>query len=280
MYVALRDLSPEFMVPGIFRVPPNTVTLLDTNRAFIEAYMVGLNHEMARELLWRGYPTDQRGTYFAQFWDPSCRVPPALTQADRDARKDITPIHTWALSSRLGDHQPPDPGRTPGNEIVLVIRGELLRRYPNTIVYAAPGVTDNAGNFNLDEANEEIPIFRGTIPPDVTFLGFNLTEQDVRDRQLYFVLQEQPTEPRFGLNDVDAADIDPAQPLGTWDDLAWGHFGPQPRFLNVATLPNAASLPPVGAETPLWGVNAAHMARITLQTPVRVAIFGPDILPH
>ena len=31
--------------------------------------MVGLNHEFARELLWREYPTDQRGSYFRQFWD-------------------------------------------------------------------------------------------------------------------------------------------------------------------------------------------------------------------
>ena len=26
--------------------------------------MVGLNHEFARELLWREYPTDQRGQLF------------------------------------------------------------------------------------------------------------------------------------------------------------------------------------------------------------------------
>ena len=31
--------------------------------------MVGLNHEFARKLLWREYPTDQRGSYFRQFWD-------------------------------------------------------------------------------------------------------------------------------------------------------------------------------------------------------------------
>ena len=30
--------------------------------------MVGLNVEMGRELLWRGFPTDQRGTYFRHFW--------------------------------------------------------------------------------------------------------------------------------------------------------------------------------------------------------------------
>lgn len=36
---------------------------------FGDSNLVGLNHEMARELLWSEYPTDQRGTYFRQFWD-------------------------------------------------------------------------------------------------------------------------------------------------------------------------------------------------------------------
>jgi hypothetical protein len=42
---------------------------LARDRPFLEAYMVGLNHELARELLWREFPTDQRGGYFRQFWD-------------------------------------------------------------------------------------------------------------------------------------------------------------------------------------------------------------------
>jgi hypothetical protein len=102
-----------------------------------------------------------------------------------------------------------------------------------------------------------------------------LTEQNVRDRQLYFVLQEQPSEPRFGLNEVDAADVDPNAALERWADLSWGHFGANAEFIKVGTLPTATSLP----SDPLWGVNAAHLAEITLQTPVRVALFGPDMLP-
>jgi hypothetical protein len=273
MYAPLRDLSPDYLLPGVSRIPPNTVTLLDTNRAFIEAYLAGLNHEMARELLWRGYPTDQRGTYFAQFWDPSCRVPEATNDLERARRKDIVPMHTWPRTSRLGDHEPNDPGRTPGNQVVLVIRGELLRRYPNTIIYAAPLVTGSSSQ--LDESNEELPIFRGTLPPDITFLGFNLTDADVRNRQLYFVLQEQPSEPRFGLNEAPPEPIDPSQVLEFWQDLSWGHFGADAKFVKAGTLPNAGSLP----SSPAWGVNSAHFAQITLQTPVRIAIFGPDILP-
>ncbi|HXU79812.1 MAG TPA: hypothetical protein VN914_00325, partial [Polyangia bacterium] len=144
------------------------------------------------------------------------------------------------------------------------------RRYPNTIIYAAPAKGDD-----LDESQEEAPIFRGTLPPDVTFLGFNLTEQQVRQRELYFVFQEQPTEPRFGLNATEVDQLDPNADLTSWEDLAWGHFGKDAKFVKVGTLPSPKKLP----TNPLWGVNSAHMARITLQTPVRVAIFGPDILP-
>ena len=69
MYIPLRDYSEQYVLPGAELMPPNSLGLLVTNHAFIEAYMVGLNHEMGRQLLWNGYPTDQRGSYFRQFWD-------------------------------------------------------------------------------------------------------------------------------------------------------------------------------------------------------------------
>jgi hypothetical protein len=69
MYEPLKNLSPELFLPNINLIEPNSVTLLETNQPFIESFMVGLNHEFARELLWREYPTDQRGSTFRQFWD-------------------------------------------------------------------------------------------------------------------------------------------------------------------------------------------------------------------
>src|SRR4029453_6862216 len=68
MYEGLRDLSSDYLLPGLEHVPPNTATALETNPVFIEAFLGGLSTEMARELLWREFPTDQRGTYFRQFW--------------------------------------------------------------------------------------------------------------------------------------------------------------------------------------------------------------------
>src|SRR5262249_10178900 len=48
MYEPLKRLSQEWLLPGIAGVLPNTASLLLTNKIFVEAYMVGLNHEMAR----------------------------------------------------------------------------------------------------------------------------------------------------------------------------------------------------------------------------------------
>ena len=81
MYEALKEKSQDLLLPGLDKVLPDTVLGLRTNRAFVEAYMIGLNVEMARELLWRGFPTDQRGTYFRNFWGNRRRPrrPPATS---------------------------------------------------------------------------------------------------------------------------------------------------------------------------------------------------------
>ena len=71
MWQRLAAISADWILPNVGDVPRNSVSLLETNQEFIEAFMVGLNHQINRELLWNGYPTDQRGTIFQQFWDPS-----------------------------------------------------------------------------------------------------------------------------------------------------------------------------------------------------------------
>src|SRR5882762_9863960 len=96
MYKPLADHSAELFLPHINLIPQNSMTLLETNQRFIEAYMVGLNHEMARELLWREYPTDQRGSYFRQFWDVSAFLNPAPVadpEVEKDKLRDITKLH-------------------------------------------------------------------------------------------------------------------------------------------------------------------------------------------
>jgi len=230
MYAPLRDLSQQYILPGVDRIPSNSVGLLQTNHAFVESYLVGLNHEMARQLLVDGYPTDQRGSYSRQFWDVSAYVPQPgdpTGAALAEQLKDIPPINTWPLGTALGNNTGPS---APAATVVLVVRGELLKRYPNTIVFAGKTVLDTAtGELHLDESataeqTYKHPIFGATLGPDITFFGFDLTVDEALGKNpssagYFFGFVQAPTEPRFGLEPIE----DPAG-VSYWSELSWLNF--------------------------------------------------------
>ena len=256
MYAPLRDLSPQYILPGVDQVPDESVGLLETNHAFIEAYMVGLNHEMARQLLWAGYPTDCMGSYFRQFWDVSNYMPQPGDPADpvqlAEMLKDIPPINTWPLAGPLGTHQ----NRTgiAADNVALLIRGELLRRYPDTIIYAAKAKLSGDTRV-IDTSDERYPVFGGTLPSDVTFAGFNLSPQDAKGgtaaapEGFFFVFEQHPTGPRFGLEPSATATV------SQWADLAWTNFAGQQAPGGQAPRAGAAQAP-----GPAPAITAAHGA--------------------
>jgi hypothetical protein len=205
MYKPLTKRSAELFLPNINFIAQNSISLLETNQPFIESYMVGLNHEFARELLWREYPTDQRGSYFRQFWEARAYHDDANLSAEelKEKLRDIPPIHLWSRFSKLGDH---DHREVPGEneeEVVLVIRGELLKRYPNAVIYAqraawkdADGelILDPSGSADIDPTKErdlrplsdaeqdnpprtilKTPLYEAKVDPDIYFFGFDLT---------------------------------------------------------------------------------------------------------
>jgi hypothetical protein len=274
MYEPLRDAFPDMLLPGMDQIPTNSIALLQTNPSFIEAYMAGLNHEMSRELLWRGFPTDQRGTYFRQFWEAQGDLSGSSEQ-EREAHRDVTPLATWTNESRLGSHGP--RGSSEG-QLVLLIRGDLLRRYPRAMVYAVEGIWSADGTRRELGTNELYPMFRATQTPDITLLGFPLTKSVVRgaDSSLngghpgwFFMLQEQPTEPRFGLDVAKTFGGTPDH----WSDLSWGHMAANEHaFTQLVYLPIDGLLKNVVRDNVLWGKNSAQMALITKQPPFRVAI--------
>ena len=176
MYEVLRDLSQELLLPGLGHVPPNTVTLLETNAKFVESFMAGLNTEMGRELLWRGFPTDQRGTYFRQFWE--------------GAQRDIEPIDQWGARPLGENLLGPRPGREP--------RALDSRRSAEPV--SERGDLRSQGDRKSTRAGlgGKYPIFRGTLQPDITFLGFDLTSGEAtKDRRL--VLHHPGTADRTAL---------------------------------------------------------------------------------
>lgn len=301
MYAPLRDLGQEYLLPGLKQIPPDTVTLLRADHAFIESYMVGLNHEMARQLLWHEYPTDQRGSYFRQFWDVTAYLPPPSVNLDDaalvEAMKDIPPIYTWPTGNKLGANENTGPEPVVPNNLVLLIRGELLRRYPTAVIYACEGQWKEEQRELSD--HEMHPLFRGTLSPDITFFGFNLDRDTARGSDnaadnkpgWFFVIQQQVSEPRFGLEP--AKDPYEVPTVNEWNDLSWSNFGATKADLDklayapVGNQPSNLALHDVlvdgvvvnpGDTRMHWGADAAETAFIALRRPVRVAIHASLML--
>jgi hypothetical protein len=247
-YLYLARHGRAGLCPGIDEVPPDSVTLLETNPRFVEALLVGLNHEMNHELTWRTYPTDQRGTPFRRFWDRP------------DGSPDIGPIHEFG-PGRLGSHL---VNAEP--QLVLLLRGELLRRYPTAAVAAVRST--ERGELSTRPEDTLAPIFAGSFEPDIAFVGFDLREANLDDGDgWFFVIQEQPTEPRFGLDDPAAR---PGPHPTSWQEAAWSDTGLAP---GEHLTPAALAAVGLGA-LPHAGATAAAL----FQRPVRVAVHARRLL--
>jgi hypothetical protein len=285
MYEPLAKLSPELFLPSIGLVAHNSITLLQVNQRFIEAYMVGLNHEFARELLWREYPTDQRGSTFRQFWDARSAFNAQGEDDDafREKMRDIPPLHTWRPDSALGTHD--QRAATSGGEppLVLVIRGEVLKRYPNAVIYAhracwqrksvtaadaalmpclRSGGIDNSKERRFvpltpDEEASPPPakvrtsLYEAKVDPDIYFFGFDLTVDEVRGGT-----GENPGDDPGWFFVIKERPGEPRFGLDTqrdgaltlWNDLAWPDVQPGPpgSRIEIATGPAAIALSPPG----------------------------------
>lgn len=306
VYEQLKKLSQDFILPNVEKLPQDSITILQTNQRFIESYMAGLNHEMARELLWREFPTDQRGTYFRQFWD----IRDNLFESDPEKQFDIKKMHLW--NNDLGNNRartwieknPQDDGN-----IVLVVRGQLLKKYPNTMVYAQKAVynTDDPSEQRVlapdAKANVRYPLFSAELEPDIFLFGFDLTIGQIRGERIensntnpatanpgwFFVFKERPGQIKFGLDDyADELGDESGMPKSsfpeTWNDLTWEHLVDKKedlinykiRFNKVLNVTS----PEPGEPLPEWGSNAADMASILYQNPVIFARHAAEMLPE
>jgi hypothetical protein len=318
MYEPLKAISVELFLPNINLIPQNSITLIETNQKFIESYMVGLNHEFARKLLWREYPADQRGSYFRQFWDVRSFInSEGLSENElREQLYDIPELHRWSLATALGDHnQRASPGEK-GEEAVLVIRGELLKKYPTAVIYAhrAQWARKDDGTIDLTEprslveltaAEEEqpprekvrSPLYEAKADPDIYFFGFDLTIPEAKggtgqhpddDPGWFFVIKERPGEPRFGLELTRTHALEVFNEL-TWDDAMPG--GAPGQFLSATSLASVtlAQLPqddPEGKapqrdddeKVNAAAASSARWAYLLFRAPVMVAIHADEML--
>ncbi len=246
-YRLLARYDRTRLLPGVDAIPPDSVTLLETNPRFVAAFLAGVNHEVNRELLWRRYPTDQRGTPVRRFWD----------RPGGPSATDVPPMHQWAADRSLVD--------IAGGEsnLVLLIRGELLRRYPNTVVLAIPA--SGPGSPSSDETMVKRAIFAGFFDPDVAFFGFDLTDDELRlGDGWFFALQEQITEPRFGLDEARTAGG-----LTAWRQAAWPDTGIA--AATPFTIDDLAQFAVTNGLAPV-PADGATVAEALFQNPVQVLV--------
>ncbi len=277
LYQPLYDISPEWLFAGLGQLRQDVAAIAVPNQRFIEGFLLGANDEMGRTLLFNEYPTDQRGTYFRQFWD---------TRGCPNPTPDIIPITQW---SALGAN-----AARPASDsfLVLVVRAELLRRYPNTIVYAVQAQWNlHDGSRSVPPVNpvEQHPEFSGSLGVGAGFWAFRLTIADARGATSaengpagwYFALQEHTSEPRFGLEPAHS-------PFGSqptdWQKLAWSDLSSDAASLAaLGYIDLAAPLPDVTQVTDptnaRWhvadgtrGATSADLAYITYREPVRLLV--------
>ena len=290
VYPYVNELSPEFMLPGIGEIEANTVGLAEVNGEFVEALLLGINHEMSREMRWREYPADLSSTWFKHFWTPTA--------------PDIGAIKAWQVTQPLGNNLI----NFADDMLVLLIKGDILQRYPNLAVYAVKAVakdvkeSGSTRRLRVPETPEVqiFPAFSGDLGAGVKFFGFAgldmstalgdaTPENTASDGGYFFAFQEQPSEPRFGLDETDPeATYDPAQ-LGTWSELSWGHFisaeyPDTPPYLTITGSfeddPEKDDTTETSSPSSIWGSHAGAMARIVLQRPVRMLVHASAMLPE
>ncbi|SEG87955.1 hypothetical protein SAMN04489712_12144 [Thermomonospora echinospora] len=223
----LRELFPELVFPAVDGMPADSVALMAGSPELIAAYLAGLNDAFGRELLWRGFPSSGRATWFRRFFD----VRGAGSSYDGDIR-DIADWGTGDLASVVS-------GPAASGGVILLIRAELLRRFPGAIVQAVQAQWTGRPLYRDPTDQVLAPSFIGRIGADTGMFAFPLSPAAARGAPAppgsagwFFVFAEPPTASRFA-----------------------------------------------AAAEPSWDGSASHTAAALLRPPFRIAIHATDLLP-
>jgi len=188
-YFYLRELSERFILPSSGQLPMNSISLFMSNAKFEEAFLSGMNTEMGRELLWREYPTDERGSYFRKFWDSE-------EDPTRDSYWDVERMDEW--KGKLGKNHAADKGAL----LIFAIKGELLQCYPQTFVYLTKRPEER-----FTGSTAILPAMTSWLSSDTFIAGFRASDlegstdaeriKSLRDNGYYLTLQERDSSMHF-----------------------------------------------------------------------------------
>ncbi|MEM9192387.1 MAG: hypothetical protein AAGF12_24645, partial [Myxococcota bacterium] len=146
-----------------------------------------------------------------------------------------------------------------------------------------------------------MPLFEARVHPDIFFVGFDLTAEEARGADdnepatednagWFFVLQERPGEPRFGLDEPPPPGAEGTRRVN-WNSLHWGDVGTEGG--KTITLDKSITLLEYDAEKDQDNVkqpedeqasfgpntSSAELAYILYQVPAMVAIHAWRMLP-
>jgi hypothetical protein len=247
----VADRIRALLLPHVVQIDPDAVLALQVDPGFVEAFLVGANQELVRELRWRSLPADRRSTPFRRFWNRT------------DGSDDIPPIPDWAATAVLGGNAATMAGG-------ILIRSELVHRCPSLVIAAVPAIrTGSTRHPNPDPTKTRPAVIRTLLGNDLLYAGFadlSLTElvggpKDTDPPGWFLMLAENPADPRFGLDPPAVPAPAPSRGSLSWSNLQADADAAYARLGAMPAIPDAGFDPATA--------GGAHVAFVTQQRSFR-----------
>lgn len=199
VYYYLKQISNKFILPAVEAMPLNTMAMFVNTPEFIEAFLCGMNTEMGKELLWRSYPTDSRGSYFRKFWDTEMKEELAY-ELKNNTFYDVKPLDQW--HQKLGGNHE----GAKSDLLIFAIKAEVLKKYPETMVFLSQASLDGNKILLNIENSKILPELTAWLNSDTFLVGFPVKLNDVvgnpasKDPGFFLTFMNKPTETRFAFN--------------------------------------------------------------------------------
>lgn len=240
-----RVHAPDWLLPGAGLIEHDGVVALRTDRAFLAAALLGASRQAVGELRWRGVPIAHGWMPMRTFWQH------VASPGQPAPMVDLVQSSSWPAVSLAGLPGPLGAGQ----DLVIAVRSDLVRRYPDTLVYLAPSMRiAGRGEVPLLSEDEVIwPSWVGRITPDVWFFGF-----PPKDLARVFVVLEEPDRgPRF------------RPPNGATQE---GYTISRVEYKPDGTRSAAAAPPHTGLR------DGAEFAAASYDRPIRALLSGKDLV--